>query len=450
MQKSLTVAALIAGVLLCVLIAVLVRGPREEEAAAAPEDDGLGQVVADLEQQVQAVTSERDSLQEERAALQQQIAGLTEDKQADREVIANLWSLLVADTRRQSQPDAAAEAEPPAKSKENPPDQAPASDKQYDYETVKNMIDVAGGDLEAAVRQIVTSEGLDAFLQAHGEQPACWVAAASLMPDREAALKYLEEAAALHPDSPAVLSALVQAQIRAGQIDESTLAYAGELENVDPTNLLGDCYSAYCQFESGDVAAALEALSAAGAKGRFADNRIDALMARYDYLLAEGCADPVALGLSAFTLPLDHLGMLRQIEQQSITQVQSLSAAGRLDEALKIAQDVSNVGRTVSASGRFLLHDRVGIAMQQAGLAEQRGIYEALGDLQQIQEIDSRLQAIQQRSATIDTMIQGFGQVMANMTEQDFADYVEGTILNGEFATLQSIPEIAAALEPIQ
>ena len=450
MQKSLTVAAMIVGVLLCVLIAVLVRGPRREESAATPEDDPLRQVVADLEEQVQALISQRDSLKDELTASQRQIADLTEDKQADREVIANLWSLLVADTRRQSQPDAATEAEPSAESGESVPEDAPAGDRQYDYETVKNMVAVAGGDLEAAVRQIVTPEGLDAFLQAHGEQPACWVAAASLMPDRETALKYLEEAAGLHPDSPAVLSALVQAQIRAGQIDESTLAYAAELENVDPTNLLGDCYSAYCQFESGDVAAALQALSAAGAKGRFADNRIDALMARYDYLLAEGCADPVALGLSAFTLPLDHLGLLQQIKQQAITQVQSLSAAGRLDEALKIAQDVSNVGRTVSSSGRFLIHDRVGIAMQQAALAEQRGIYEALGDLQQIQKIDAQLQAVQQRSATIDTMIQGFGEVMANMTEQDFAGYVEGTILNGEFATLQSIPEIAAALEQVQ
>ena len=88
--------------------------------------------------------------------------------------------------------------------------------------------------------------------------------------------------------------------------------------------------------------------------------------------------------------------------------------------------------------------------MQQAALAEQRGIYEALGDGQKIQEIDSQLQAVQQRSATIDTMIQGFGEVMASMTEQDFAGYVEGTILNGEFATLQSIPEIAAALEQTQ
>ena len=36
---------------------------------------------------------------------------------------------------------------------------------------------------------------------------------------------------------------------------------------------------------------------------------------------------------------------------------------------------------------------------------------------------------------------------MADMTEQDLADYVDGTVLNGEFSTLQAMPEIAEALE---
>jgi hypothetical protein len=39
---------------------------------------------------------------------------------------------------------------------------------------------------------------------------------------------------------------------------------------------------------------------------------------------------------------------------------------------------------------------------------------------------------------------------MASMTEEDVAAYVDGTILNGEFATLQNIPEIAQALQQPQ
>jgi hypothetical protein len=47
-------------------------------------------------------------------------------------------------------------------------------------------------------------------------------------------------------------------------------------------------------------------------------------------------------------------------------------------------------------------------------------------------------------------MAQSFDSVMANMTDEDVAAYVDGTILNGEFATLQSIPEIAQALQQTQ
>jgi hypothetical protein len=50
----------------------------------------------------------------------------------------------------------------------------------------------------------------------------------------------------------------------------------------------------------------------------------------------------------------------------------------------------------------------------------------------------------------IDVMAQTFGGVMANMTEQDIAAYVDGTVLNGEFSTLQAIPEIADALAQAQ
>jgi hypothetical protein len=258
---------------------------------------------------------------------------------------------------------------------------------------------------------------------------------------------YLEEAAQLYPDSTAVLSALLGAQIAAGTIDASVLARAAELQKADPTNALGDCYAAYCQFQTGDIAGALQSLAQASAKGRFADDRIGMLTARYDYFLNEGASDPVALGMSAFTLPLEHLGMIRQVGHQAVEQVHSLSAAGQSDEALKLAQDVSTLGRTVSSSGRFLVHDRVGIAMEQAGLTAQRQIYDAQGDLPRVQAIDAKLQTLQDRSATIDTMARAFGPVMGSMTDEDLAAYVDSTILNGEFTTLQNLPAIAEALQ---
>jgi len=44
-------------------------------------------------------------------------------------------------------------------------------------------------------------------------------------------------------------------------------------------------------------------------------------------------------------------------------------------------------------------------------------------------------------------MVKGFGPIMANMTDDDIASYVDQTVLTGEFATLRNIPEIAEAIK---
>jgi len=452
MRRAMYVAAVVLlAVTVCVLaVAMKTIGSRDTQAAAA-ERERLEQTILDLQRQVRQVRAQEKSAGQRVSQLQDAVVLLTEQRNQDRQVIKDLWALLATGTRREKEANVEDnKLTPTAKDKEGPARPGEKKDAKYDLDALRKVLASSGGNLDAAVHQIVPAEAIDRTLQEHAGQPNYWAAAASLAPDQATALEYLKEAAELYPDSPAVLSALVSAQIAAGQVDESTLAHASELKRLDPTNALGDCYAAQCQLQTGDVAGALQSLAQAGAKGRFSDDRIGMLMTRRDYLLDEGLSDAASLGLSAFTLPLEHLGMIRQLGNQSIEQARALSAAGRTDDALKIAQDVSNVGRTVSSSGRFLIHDRVGIALQQAGLTEQRQIYEALGDAAQIQAIDSKLQAIQARSATIDTMAQGFGSVMANMTEEDVAAYVDGTILNGEFATLQNIPEIAQALQQVQ
>ena len=450
-MKVLVTGALLAALAGIVILTLWLTGQGEPP----PDTSGevlLHQTMARLEERVRNAESERDAARRQVAKLQLEISGLADAREEDRRVIQDLWAMATAEARRDQAKRVADVnvAEAIEEAAPNTPEQDQQQDAGYTVEAIKEMLAASGGDLESVMRQLVTPEAIRRMLEKYGDRPACWAAAASLAPDSETALAYLEEAAKLYPDSPAILSALVGAQMAAGQVDESTLAYVRALQNADPTNALGDCYAAQCQFETGDIPGALQSLSQAGVKGRFADDRIGMLMERYDCLLDEGASDAVALGLSAFTLPLEHLGMVRQMGQQSIEQAQVLSTGGRLEEALKIAQDVTNVGKTVSSSGRFLLHDRVGIALQQAGLTEQQQIYATLGDTQGMETVGTQLQAVQERSATIDTMIQGFGAVMPTMTEEDWAGYVDSTILNGEFATLQNIPEIAQTLNESQ
>lgn len=448
MHKWTYVITILLGIMVCVLAGIIVLGNRHVDPTL-PEQDDSGRVEQALREKSQLAESQRDKARQEMQTLQAQVSALQKQRNADQQVIQELWGMLTASTRPLPKTTPIQNNEPADSTTESGPEdlEEPAL---YSIESVKEMVTASGGNLGAALKQIVTSEGIERVLLEHRDQPIYWTAAASLAPDTETALAYLEEAARLHPESPEVLTALVQAQMALGIVDESTLAYINELERLDPTNALGDCYAARCQFESGDIQGALRSLSEASAKGRFADDRIEALMSRYDYLLNEGVTDSAALGLSAFTLPLEHLGMMRQIERQAVEQARALVSAGQYDEALKITQDMANIGSSVSSSGRFLIHDRVGIAMQEAGLNEQRMIYEALADTPQVLEVDEKLAALQERSAMIDVMGQAFGAVMADMTEDDLAAYVDGTILNGEFTTLKNMPEVEEALRQAQ
>lgn len=438
---------------ICVCFIVLNMRSVSKVASVTIELEQCKKELADLQGQIKKADSERELANQNINRLEAEISSLLEQRKTDLQTIENLTKTL-----RQKEAEAVREQPVPKQEtteqavvEQIPKQESIEDDKEekpvkYDAEMVMNILS-SGGNLQDAIRRIITSEGIDSTLQRHGEDPAHWVAAASLAQDPEAALVYEEQAAALYPDSSMAISSLINNQIAHDMIDESTMAYIDQMKKIDPTNALADCYAAYVQFNNGDVEAALQSLSQASVKDRFADESIDLLMARNDYFLDEGCTDSVALGLSAFDLPLSHMGMLRQLSEYAMVQADTLYGTARYEDALKIVTEVSKLGGTLSSSGRFIISDRVGMNLQKEALERAKQLYEAVGDIAKSEEVDSQLKAVQERSETIDIMVQAFGGVLQNMSEQDIADYVNSTILNGEFSTLQNLPEIAAALE---
>jgi tetratricopeptide (TPR) repeat protein len=409
--------------------------------------------LADLQGKIKKADSDRDLANQNINRLEAEVSSLFEQRKADLQTIENLTKTLQQKeaevTREPSVPEQ--EIKEQAVVEQIPKQESIEDDKEgkpvkYDAEMVMKILS-SGGNLQDAIRRIITSEGIDSTLQRHSEDPAHWVAAASLAQDPEAALVYQEQAAALYPDSSMALSSLINTQITHDKIDESTMAYIDQMKKIDPTNALADCYAAYVQFNNGDVEAALQSLSQASVKDRFADESIDLLMARNDYFLDEGCTDSVSLGLSAFDLPLSQMGMLRQLSEYAMVQADTLYGTAQYEDALKIVTEVSKLGGTLSSSSRFIVSDRVGMTLQKEALERAKQLYEAVGDIAKSEEVDSQLKAVQERSETIDIMVQAFGGVLQNMTEQEIADYVNSTILNGEFSTLQNVPEITVALE---
>jgi tetratricopeptide (TPR) repeat protein len=377
----------------------------------------------DLEARACDAESERDSVNRSSRELRQELAALREQRKEDSFVIEQLWRGLQRDA------------------------QGTEKGIRYDLETIKNMLTSSGDVPQDLLAQILTPEGIQATLEAHRADTTYWVAAASLVHDEDAAFQYLEEAARLYPKSAVVLSSLVEALMRRKQFDETTMAHVAQLKQLDPANSLPDYYDAYCRFQSGDVQGALKCLAEGSVKDRFADNGMDLLMARYNYLLDGGCSDAIAMGLSAFSLPLPHMAMVRSVGRDSIEQASAYASTGQYQEALRVADAVLRTGNDVSSSGRFLINDLVGIALQESALKEQRKIYEALGNAVRTEEIDSQLRATEERRSIIKTMAGAFEGVFRGMTEEEISTFVERTIQSGEFSALRDIPAVAEALE---
>jgi len=382
---------------------------------------GSKSTVRKLQAQLQQAQAERDQSLTELQALERQQAELSDDREEDRVVLGQLWEIVQGDRPKGS-------VEPGAN-----------RGKSYDVSAVKDMIQVSGGDLESVMRQILTPERLDATLKKHASDPAFWVAAASMCDDPSQRLQYLETAAAQFPDSAIAQAALVEAQRIQPQADESTWAAIDRLRQTDPTSSLADHYDAYYRFKEGDSEGALQALAAASEKDRFADNRMELMMSRYDSLVENGCTDGAALALSAFTLPFDHLPMAREVSQQALQEAQDAFAAGQTEGALQTAEYVVRIGRNLSSSGRFLVYDQVGIELQQGALEAQRRFHESVGNQYQVGEIDFQLGAIQGRQAQVNEMVDSFGRVVAGMAEDEVVNYIDSTIMHGEFSTLQGL-----------
>lgn len=374
-----------------------------------------------LETELRAAEVERTRLAEAARSADDRVLALTEERKGDRTLIGQLWGLVHAGQSTPGGPEAGGEA------------------GKHDVGALRRLAAANGGDLSQVIQQILTPEALNATLQRHADQPAFWVAAASLCGEPAQTLQYLESAASRFPASAIAQAALIEAKRALPEADEATLAAIENLRQADPTSSLADHYDAYFRFKEGDVAGAVQAVAAASEKDRFADHRLELLMSRYQCLRENGCSDGGALALSAFSLGFEHLPMLREVSQQALDQAQAAYAAGQLEPALSTADSVARVGRNLSASGRFIIYDRVGIQLQEAALLARRRFLEGAGNTYQVGETDFQLGAVRARATQIGDLVGAFGGVLANMTDEGIVRYVEATVTHGEFNTLQGL-----------
>ena len=372
-----------------------------------------------LEKQLAEAQAELKYQAAERQALADQIVGLDRGREGDRLLIKQLWELVRS---ARSKRPAATNASGPG---------------VYDIAKLKRMATDCGGNLDRVIHQVLTPDRLRATLERHANEAGFWVAAASMCTDPSEARQYLASAAARFPESSIAQAALIESKKNDSKADAATLAAIANLRKADPLSSLADHYEAYFLLKAGDTSAGLQALAAASEKDRFADHRLELLTARYQCLLENDCSDGGALALSAFTLSFDHLPMLRETSQKALEPVQAASAAGQTEQALQTIEYLLRIGRNLSASGRFIVYDRLGMELQTAALQTQRRLYESEGKAALAQEVEYQLGAVQARATQVNAMAANFGSVLERMSDQEIVSYIESTLMHGEFTTLQ-------------
>ncbi|MBT3381874.1 MAG: hypothetical protein HN742_04330 [Lentisphaerae bacterium] len=355
--------------------------------------------------------------------LQRVIGKLNEERVSDEILTETLW-------RRLSQPG-----------------EGPSDSHTYNSGVLLEAARNGDENLEKLLRTVMSEAGVKTTLEQHESDPLCWLSAASLTNAPEQAERYLQEATKRFPECPVVLARRIEADLRGGSADAATQKRIGDLQRQDPNNGLGDCYAAALYFNMEDTQGALDSLAEAGRKTRLADHHIDALLTRQTFLQNQGCTDAAALGLSAFTVPLPHLGLLRQTAGKALKQSQAMGAEGDVEGALAVAEDVARLGRNLSASGRSLVHDLVGARLQRDALQEQRKLQTAQGNVRGAKETDLRTEALDAHTTELSLMAKAFPEALQRMSETDLATYLDDLIVNGEFAALQRLPSVAEALK---
>ena len=385
----------------------------------------------------------RGELQAERAAgrearreiadLEEKLRRLEAERQADREVAA----ALVARLDREALRDPGDSGDSPA---------AP----RYGLDQIKEALVRSSMDFNAVIGEMLPPEAVRALLQQRQGDPEAWAAAASLVQDPAAREALLREGDARHPRSPAVLAALVETLLREGSADPSTAGLIRELAETDPTSSLPDLFEACYLGRSGDLEGAEQAVARANTKDRFADYRVGLLMSRNDFLLDAGVGAEAALGLAAFGLDFSHLGMARELANALSGEIDGCLARGQPERAREMAAQIVDLGESLSASGRFIIYDLVGIALQQAGLDAEGRASELMGHAGEGGEIDRRHEALNERAETIKTMVHLMDRALGSMSEAEISAYVSNAILDGEFVALQNLPVVRDALQNLQ
>ncbi len=347
-------------------------------------------------------------VQQENSKLRQLLTRLT----------SNLKSL-------QSEPGGAPEDKARIEDRKGSPDAQPRA-WTYSVEDFQDLIlsgDPNFGDLLSTAR-------IDQVLEEAGSTPELLVAAALLTEDADKKLRYLHEAFESDPNSPDTLQSYIEGLLKYPDYDEFTLELVEKLSSVDPSNGLGPVFAAHIKVRNGDVESAMVDLKEAAARdrldGRYQPNAVESL---YREL---GVDDNVATALAAVGVPGDNLLLLRNLTSRATVEARRHFAEGNYDEALALSEASALIGRNLSATGREMVFDLMGLAIEIKALELRRQVNQVLGNQQTVDLIDARIENQRNRQAFLRELGKDYSAALSQLDSTELADYFSRAAAEGE------------------
>lgn len=294
---------------------------------------------------------------------------------------------------------------------------------------------------ELGLDTVMTAEAIERTLQERGRSADLLIAASMLSQDPLQKLAYLEEALAQDPTHPGGLAAWIGHKVSAGELNEETLEKIQTLQEVDPANSLANYYEALHHFQDGSPSAAVGALSTAAAKSRLTNYGLSHLPALETFYEDTEFPTGVARSLATFQLPLEYVGPLRELNEQILNELEATALRGDREAALTLAREGAQLGRTLSASGRYLISDLVGSSFEDEVLRRELEMQRQAGNASETARIERRLQANLNRRERLRGVGTFFTDIAAELNEEELLEYLQQVVTVGEDGAMLILPQ---------
>ena len=276
---------------------------------------------------------------------------------------------------------------------------------------------------------LLTSQQVDAFLQANGRKAASLLAAYRTSRD----VTLLREAMEKYPNDPKVA---FETQVAPELSAEEKRPWLATFEKDAPDNALANYLSAIDCFNSGQPDRALQELAGAAGKS-FDDYSPSRVEDNSEAYLSAGYSTAEADLISSRSLIVAQLSPMKQLGVHLVDLANTYSQSGDPASAQAVLQMAMNLGqslRSAPSSAPILISQLVGMAIQNKALGAMDPSSSYGGNGQTVQQM---LDQIAQNKSMINNLDQQAQPLMPKLTDQDLIIFTSRRQLFGEVSAMQ-------------